>query len=54
MPDVHSLVRAWLVQFKHLAHLHNIVSNLAAAVMYYINVNRIAHLFKKTLLLVEK
>ena len=38
------LVCAWLVQFKHLAHLHNIVGNLAAAVMYYINVNRIAHL----------
>ena len=30
------VVCAWLVQFKHLAHLHNIVGNLAAAVMYYI------------------
>src|SRR5574344_375303 len=38
------VVRAWLVKLKHLAHLHNIVGNLAAAVMYYINVNRIAHL----------
>ena len=29
---------------KLLAHLYNIVCNLAATVMYYINVNRITHL----------
>lgn len=38
------VVRSWLVQLKHLAHLYNIVGNLAATIMYYINVNRITHL----------
>ena len=38
------VVRSWLVQLKHLAHFNNKVGNLAAAVMYNINVNWITHL----------
>ena len=37
-------VCAWLMELKRLADLYNIVGNLAAAVMDYIDVNGIAHL----------
>ena len=37
-------VGAWLMELKRLAYLYNIVGNLAAAVMDYIDVNGIAHL----------
>ena len=44
MPDVHARRSCVVCVVQTSRTPHNIVGNLAAAVMYNINVNRIAHL----------